>query len=85
MSVPIVAGNVDCTGSEAGLGSCPYSTTLVDCGHHQDAGVRCPELAPVTVSDWSMVAMSTMVGWRCATMDTLEQFVKTTGLLKMQG
>ena len=43
MSVPIVASNVDCTGSEAGLGSCPYSTTLVDCGHHQDAGVRCPE------------------------------------------
>ena len=30
-----------CTGSESRLIDCPHDTSTVDCGHNEDAGVRC--------------------------------------------
>ena len=30
-----------CTGSESRLIDCPHDTSTVDCGHSEDAGVRC--------------------------------------------
>jgi hypothetical protein len=37
---PIVMDEVRCTGSEATLMDCP-SNLSHNCGHHEDAGVRC--------------------------------------------
>ena len=37
---PIVMDEVRCTASEVRLMDCPFSLSH-DCGHHQDAGVRC--------------------------------------------
>ena len=37
---PIVMDEVRCTSSEARLMDCPFSLSH-NCGHHQDAGVRC--------------------------------------------
>ena len=45
VAVPFVATNFGCTGSESMLSSCTYDTApgLLDCGHQQDAAVKCPE------------------------------------------
>ena len=45
VAVPFVATNFACTGSESMLSSCSYDTApgLLDCGHQQDAAVKCPE------------------------------------------
>jgi hypothetical protein len=37
---PIVMDDVRCTGSEVTLMDCPSSLSH-NCGHHEDAGVRC--------------------------------------------
>ena len=37
---PIHLDNVHCTGSEVNLLRCSHST-IDNCGHHEDAGVRC--------------------------------------------
>ena len=36
----IVMNNVHCTGTESTLTSCTH-TTIHDCGHSKDAGVKC--------------------------------------------
>ena len=42
---PITLDNVRCTGNEQSLLSCPHNgINSHDCGHHEDAGVRCLEL-----------------------------------------
>lgn len=33
--------NAQCNGSESRLIDCPHDTSTVDCGHSEDAGVRC--------------------------------------------
>ena len=33
--------DAQCTGSENRLIDCPHDTSTVDCGHSEDAGVRC--------------------------------------------
>jgi len=37
----IYLDNVICTGSESRLIDCSYDSDTSDCGHHEDAGVRC--------------------------------------------
>lgn len=37
----IYLDNVACTGSESRLIDCSYDSDTTDCGHHEDAGVRC--------------------------------------------
>ena len=41
--------NVQCTGSELQLASCPLATTH-NCGHSEDAGVRCQGVPTTTPS-----------------------------------
>ena len=38
---PILLDNVACTGAEYNLTSCSYDSDTSDCGHYEDAGVRC--------------------------------------------
>ena len=40
-SGPILMDDVSCTGSESSLINCTYDRYTGDCGHHEDAGVRC--------------------------------------------
>ena len=40
-SGPIVLDDVRCTGSETALINCTYDRFTSDCGHYEDAGVRC--------------------------------------------
>lgn len=40
-SGPIQLGDVECTGNETSITNCS-STTVVNCMHSEDAGVRCP-------------------------------------------
>ena len=40
-SGPIQMDEVSCTGSETTLLQCSHTTTSHNCGHHEDAGVRC--------------------------------------------
>ena len=44
-SILDIIGGFSCNGNEQNLldTTCSYSDS-VDCGHHEDAGVRCPEL-----------------------------------------
>ena len=37
----IYLNDVACTGSESRLMDCTYDPDTSDCGHHDDAGVRC--------------------------------------------
>ena len=43
MDVPITQTNVQCTGTESFLLSCPSSSPTDHCDHFQDAGVICYE------------------------------------------
>ena len=38
---PIWLDNLACTGAEYNLTSCSYDSDTSDCGHYEDAGVRC--------------------------------------------
>lgn len=40
-SGPILLDDVRCTGSETALINCTYDRFTYDCGHYEDAGVRC--------------------------------------------
>ncbi|XP_039365574.1 deleted in malignant brain tumors 1 protein-like isoform X2 [Mauremys reevesii] len=48
-SEPVLMMNVQCQGTEAALGSCPYEDPGDDCQHDEDAGARC-QAANVGVS-----------------------------------
>ena len=39
--IPILISNVACSGSESSLVDCSYSRSTSNCGHNDDAGVRC--------------------------------------------
>ena len=39
--IPILMANVACSGSESSLVDCSYSRSTSNCGHNEDAGVRC--------------------------------------------
>ena len=38
---PILLDDLACTGAEYNLTSCSYDSVTSDCGHYEDAGVRC--------------------------------------------
>ena len=47
-NLQLVAGNFACLGNEEQLTSCTYSSA--SCGHHNEAGVRCPESCDIAGS-----------------------------------
>ena len=48
---PIVLDNVRCTGLEAYLTDCPNNGYFIhNCGHYEDAGVRCPGMTAVQLA-----------------------------------
>ena len=38
---PIYLDDMRCTGTEANILACPHDPNTRDCGHFEDAGVRC--------------------------------------------
>ena len=46
---PILLDDVACYGYESRLTSCRYDPFTYDCGHYEDAGVRCQGRVDVTV------------------------------------
>ena len=55
---PILLDNIDCTGNEQSLLSCPHNgINIHNCGHHEDAGVRCLEAQ----SEYVMTTTATII------------------------